>query len=218
MGYSATMAGLVLSPAGLVTMLEMPIIGILLSRGVDPRKMIILGLLIVAAAAYWMSRLNLEVSAGQVIWPRIVQVLGAGMMFVPINTIAYRFIARTETSNASGLFSLIRNEGSSIGVALVTTLLVRHTQVHQYNLVSHINVLNPVAMNVLQQLRSGLGAGDPSNGLGALGVMNQIIQRQAGVLAYLDLFQLFAWATLLVVPLVLFMRKGGATTQALSAH
>jgi hypothetical protein len=73
-------------------------------------------------------------------------------------------------------------------------------------------------MNVLQQLRSGLGAGDPSNGLGALGVMNQIIQRQAGVLAYLDLFQLFAWATLLVVPLVLFMRKGGATTQALSAH
>jgi DHA2 family multidrug resistance protein len=165
-----------------------------------------------------MSRLNLEVSAGRVIWPRIVQVLGAGMMFVPINTIAYRFIARTQTSNASGLFSLIRNEGSSIGVALVTTLLVRHTQVHQYNLVSHINALNPIATDMLQQLRAGLGPSDPTNGAAALGVMNQIVQRQAGVLAYMDLFQMFAWATLLVVPLVFFMRKGAATQEAMAAH
>jgi len=218
MGYSATMAGLVLSPAGLVTMLEMPIIGLLLSRGFDARRMIIVGLLIVAFASFWMSRLNLEVSAGQVIWPRIFQVLGAGMMFVPINTIAYRFIARTQTSNASGLFSLIRNEGSSIGVALVTTLLVRHTQVHQYNLVSHVNALNPIATDMLQQLRAGLGPSDPTNGAAALGVMNQIVQRQAGVLAYMDLFQMFAWATLLVVPLVLFMRKGAATKEAMAAH
>jgi DHA2 family multidrug resistance protein len=214
MGYSATKAGLVLSPAGLVTMLEMPVIGIMLSRGVDARRLIILGLLIVAAAAYWMSKLTLDIAPGNVIWLRTVQVLGAGMMFVPINTIAYRFIPRAQTNNASGLFSLVRNEGSSIGVALVTTLLVRHTQMHQHSLVGHINPLNPIAVNLLDQLRAGLGGDERA----ALRIVYAMVQRQAGILAYLDLFRIFSLATLAVIPLVLFMRRGAASTEAVAAH
>jgi MFS transporter, DHA2 family, multidrug resistance protein len=218
MGYSATKAGLVLSPAGLVTMLEMPIIGILLSRGVDPRKMIALGLLIAAGAAAWMSRLNLQVSQADVIWPRIVQVLGAGMMFVPINTIAYRFIPKTETNNASGLFSLIRNEGSSIGVALVTTLLARHIQIHQAGLVGHINTLNPLAMDMLHQASGAFGPADPTAGRGALSMIYALVQQQAAILSYLDLFRMFAFITVLVVPLVFFMRRPGASKDAMVAH
>jgi DHA2 family multidrug resistance protein len=218
MGYSATKAGLVLSPAGLVTMLEMPLIGWLLSRGVDARKMIALGLFIAAAAAAWMSRLNLQVSEADVIWPRIVQVLGAGMMFVPINTIAYRFIPRTETNNASGLFSLIRNEGSSIGVALVTTLLARHIQFHQVSLAAHINLLNPLAVDMLHQTSSLFGPTDPTGGQGALRMVYSLVQQQAAILSYLDLFQMFAIITVLVIPLVCFMRRPGASKDALSAH
>ncbi|HUB26982.1 MAG TPA: DHA2 family efflux MFS transporter permease subunit, partial [Tepidisphaeraceae bacterium] len=104
MGYTATEAGLVLSPAALVTMLEMPIVGFLLSRRLDPRYMIMVGLAIIATAAYWMSSLNLFIAPSDVIWPRILQVLGAGLMFVPVNTVAYRFIPRDQTNNASGLF------------------------------------------------------------------------------------------------------------------
>jgi DHA2 family multidrug resistance protein len=218
MGYSATKAGLVLSPAGLVTMLEMPIIGVMLSRGFDARKMIAVGLLIAAGAAAWMSRLDLQVSQADVIWPRIVQVLGAGMMFVPINTIAYRFIPKTETNNASGLFSLIRNEGSSIGVALVTTLLVRRTQIHQAGLVGHINMLNPLATDMLHQLGGAFGPDDPTGGRGALSMIYALVQQQAAILSYLDLFRMFAFITLLVVPLVFFMRRPGASNDALSAH
>jgi DHA2 family multidrug resistance protein len=218
MGYSATQAGLVLSPAGLVTMLEMPIIGIMLSRGADARKMIICGLLIAAAAAAWMSRLNLRVSEADVIWPRVVQVLGAGMMFVPINTIAYRFIPRTETNNASGLFSLVRNEAASIGVALVTTLLARRVQMHQVGLIAHINMLNPLAVDLMRQASGLFGPADPTGGRGAVALIYALVQQQAGILAYLDLFQLFAWVTLLVVPLVLFMRRGTMTHDAPAAH
>ena len=167
MGYSATQAGLVLSPAALVTMLEMPMIGIMLSRGADARKMIIVGLLIVAAASLWMSRLDLLVSEGEVIWPRIVQVLGAGLMFVPINAVAYRFIPKTETNNASGLFSLVRNEGASIGVALVSTLLARHLQMHQAHLVGHINLLNPIATGMIHQASGLYGPVDPTGGRAA---------------------------------------------------
>ena len=122
MGYSALNAGLVLSPAGFVTMLEMPLIGLMLSRGVDARKMIIAGLATVGVASMWMSGLNLGVSPGMVISPRNIQTLGAGMMFVPLNMAAYAFIPKDQVNNASGLFSLVRNEGSSIGVAITNTL------------------------------------------------------------------------------------------------
>jgi len=218
MGYSATQAGLVLSPAGLVTMLEMPIIGIMLSRGVDARRMIIVGLLIVAASAAWMSQLSLQVSESQVIWPRIVQVLGAGMMFVPINTVAYRFIPRSETNNASGLFSLIRNEGSSIGVALVSTLLARHVQMHQANLIGHINLLNPLATDMLQQANGVFGPADPTGGRGGLSLVYSLVRQQASILSYLDIFQIFSVLILLVVPLVLFMRKAAVSKDPIVAH
>lgn len=218
MGYSATEAGLVLSPAGLVTMLEMPIIGILLSHGVDARRMIACGLLIAAGSAMWMSRLNLQVSEADVVWPRVVQVLGAGLMFVPINTIAYRFIPKTETNNASGLFSLVRNEGASIGVAIVTTLLARHIQMHQASLIGHVNLLNPMAVDMMHQASGLFGPADPTGGRGAIALLYALVQQQAAILSYMDLFQIFAGVTLLVVPLVLFMRRGVITQEALAAH
>jgi MFS transporter, DHA2 family, multidrug resistance protein len=218
MGYSATAAGWVLSPAGLVAMAEMPIIGILLSRGFDARKMIVIGLLFVAAATYWMSHLNLQVSESQVIWPRIVQVMGAGLMFVPINTVAYRFIPRSQTGNASGLFALIRNEAASIGVATVTTLLQRHTQVHQQSLIAHINLLNPLATDALHRISSVLDPTNASGGAVALRVLYGEIQRQAGVLSYLEMFRMFSLATVMVIPLVMIMRRSTATAGAMAAH
>jgi DHA2 family multidrug resistance protein len=218
MGYSATQAGLVLSPAALVTMLEMPILGILLSRGMDARKLIVLGLLIVSFASIWMSRLDLLVSEADVIWPRIVQVLGAGMMFVPINAVAYRYIPKTETNNASGLFSLVRNEGASIGVAMVSTLLARHTQMHEASLVGRINVLNPVAMNAVHQASGVFGPVDPTGGRGPLAMVYGVVHQQAAILSYMDIFQMFAILILLAVPLVLLMRRGAATAESVAAH
>jgi DHA2 family multidrug resistance protein len=218
MGYSATQAGWVLSPAGLATMAEMPIIGIMLSRGFDARWMIVWGLVFVSGASLWMSHLNLQVSEGQVIWPRVVQVLGAGAMFVPINTVAYRFIPRSQTGNASGLFSLIRNEAASIGVASVTTLLQRHTQVHQYSLIGRINPLNPAAVQVLHQISGAFGPDQGSNARMALQVVYLQLQRQAGALSYLEMFRLFSLASIIVVPIVFLMRKSSVGKEAMVAH
>jgi MFS transporter, DHA2 family, multidrug resistance protein len=210
MGYSATQAGLVLSPAGLVTMLEMPIVGYLLMRGMDARQMIAAGLLVVATASWWMSGLNLNASASQIVWLRIVQVLGAGLMFVPINTIAYRFIPKDQTGNASGLFALVRNEGSGIGVALVTTLLQRHMQVHQHNLASRIDALNPLATEAIRNFSQPFAAAGPDATTGGLRLMYAMVQRQAAILSYLDLFRMFSIAVLMVVPLVFLMRPAKA--------
>jgi DHA2 family multidrug resistance protein len=221
MGYSATQAGLVLSPAGFFTMLEMPIIGILLSRRVDARWLIMAGLAVAAGAAWWMSTLNLEVTPLHVVWPRIVQTLGAGLLWVPINTAAYLYVPRDQTGNASGLFNLIRNEGASIGVATATTLLQRSAQTHQTWLANHVNPLNPLATEALGRL-SALGqsvSGDPVSAQAqALRMLYGTVQRQAEALAYLDLFRLFAVAMLAVIPLVLLMRRSVSSGKAVAAH
>lgn len=206
MGYSATNAGLVLSPAGLVTMLEVPIVGFLLTKRADPRWMIALGLVFVATASFWMSTLNLEVGPGNVIWPRVLQVLGAGMIGVPLSTIIFRYLPREQSGNAASLYALTRNEASSVGVALVTTLLQRGSQEHQVFLASHISQYNPLAMERSSQfgaaLRQGLSIGD--QGWAAL---YATVQKQAAMLAYLDNFRRFGFVTLLIVPLVLLLKR-----------
>ncbi len=219
MGYSATMAGLVMSPAGFFTILEMPIIGILLGRKMDARWLIIAGLLIVATASFWMSTLTLQVAPSQLIWPRIVQTLGAGLLWVPINTAAYLYIPKEQTNNASGLFNLIRNEGSSIGVAIVTTLLQRHAQFHQNWLAGHVTPLHPQATSALQQMSGIGGPGDTVTGMQqGLARLYGLMQHEALTLSYLDMYRLFAFASLLVIPLVLLMRRSVAKGGELAAH
>jgi DHA2 family multidrug resistance protein len=219
MGYSATMAGLVMSPAGIFTILEMPLIGILLGRKVDARWLIITGLLIVSTAAFWMSSLNLEVAPSQVILPRIIQTLGAGLLWVPINTAAYLYIAKEQTNNASGLFNLIRNEGSSFGVAIVSMLVQRFSQFHQNRLIEHVTPLNPLATRAWQQMSLVGSSGNPmTTSQQGLARMYELIQTQAQILSYLDIFRLFAMASLAVIPLVLLMRRSVAKGGAAAAH
>ncbi len=221
MGYSALNAGLVLSPAGFVTMLEMPVIGILLSRGVDARKLIVAGLLTTGVASLWMSGLNLGVSPGMVVSPRNFQTLGAGLMFVPLNLVAYAFLPKDQTNNASGLFSLVRNEGSSIGVALTNTLLLRRTQFHQFRLTEHINTLNPATSRWLTGVSGAMQArsGDPALAhRRGLGILYQVVQQQSAATSYLEMFWLFAMLSFAVIPLALLMKRSTSDGGSLAVH
>ena len=221
MGYSATHAGLVLSPAGLVTMLEMPIVGLLLAKGVDARWLIMAGLATVAASAFWLTGLNLEVAPNDVVWPRCVQVLGAGLMMVPINTAAYMFLPKEQTNNASGLFALIRNEGSSIGVAVSTTLLQQRTQFHQHRLVEGLHSLNPVSNGWLTSITSvyrKAGSDPAAAHLQGLRSLYGMVQRQAAAMSFLDVFWLFGMLSLAVVPLVFLMRRSVGGADMTAAH
>ena len=221
MNYSALNAGLVLSPAGFVTMLEMPVIGILLSRGVDARRMIVGGLLTVGVASMWMSGLNLGVSPGMVISPRNIQTLGAGLMFVPLNLTAFAFIPKEQTNNASGLFSLVRNEGSSIGVAITNTLLQRRTQFHQNRLIEHLHPLNPATSGWLTHISGAFGShvSDPTMARRqGLGLLYRIVQQQAAALSYLDMFWLFSMLSFATIPLVFLMKRSASSGEHVAVH
>lgn len=207
MGYDATTAGLAVSPAGLVTMLEVPLVGWLMSRGSDARRLIAMGIVTMTAGTYWCSLLNLSVGEHSMVLPRIVQVMGLGMTTVPLSTIMFRFLPADQSSNAAGIYALVRNEGGSIGIALSSTFLQRTTQQHQTYLASNISATNPLAMQAVQAAGAAVGGDVTDRHYAGLAMVYHQVQQQASLLAYMDQFRLFAYVLACLLPLVLLLKR-----------
>ncbi len=213
-GYDAYKAGLILSPGGVVTMIGMPIAGYLLGRRVDARWLIIGGLLGLGCATWWMSQLNLQVAPETLVLRRCAQVAGMAFIFVPINTAAYLYIPEEQHANATALFNVVRNEGASLGIALVSTLVARRSQFHHNRLGEHFqNDWDQLAW-VLQTAGHDAGTARQM----ALGQLYARLQQQALSLAYFDLFWLFALMAFAVIPLVLLMRRSVSEKGAAARH
>jgi DHA2 family multidrug resistance protein len=208
MGYSATTAGFAVSPAGLVTMVEVPIIGWALSKGYDARRMIAAGIATIALGTWWLSLGSLEMGEMSLVLPRVVQVMGVGMTTVPLSTIMFRFLPADQTSNASGIYALVRNEGGSIGIAISSTFLQRATQTHQSYLGARLSASSPAAMHAIQSLGASSSQGDLADQTRAgLTLLYAQVQRQASLLAYMDQYRMFAYLLVVMLPIVLFLKR-----------
>jgi DHA2 family multidrug resistance protein len=212
-GYDALNAGLVMSPAGLFAILLMPVIAFLLGRGKDARWIILSGLLVMGAGNYWMSQMNLSISPGFVVLPRVLTVMGLSMCFAPLNVAAYLYTPKMLRGAAVGLLSLLRTEGGSVGTSLAQTLHERLVQFHSLRLGEYLDPFNPAVHSFLHQAQTlFLGqTGDPAlskqmawQGLAVLR------SQQASSLAYFDCFWVFAVIVLALVPLVFFMKRSVA--------
>jgi DHA2 family multidrug resistance protein len=199
-GYDALSAGLVMSPAGLFALLAMPAIGILLGRGTDARWLLAAGLLVMAAGNYWMSQMNLDISPGQVVWPRVLTVLGLSMCFAPANVAAYLYTPLELRGAAVGLLSLLRNEGGSVGTSMAQTLQERRDQFHTMRLGEYLDPFNPAVNSFVEQAQTQLNMGDPA-ALQQLAwqAIENLRQQQAAALAYFDCFWIFAVVTVALV-------------------
>jgi MFS transporter, DHA2 family, multidrug resistance protein len=210
-GYNALNAGLVMSPAGIFAVLAMPIVGRLLGRGMDARWMIAAGLLTMAAGNYWMSQMNLDISPGQVVWPRVVLVLGLSICFAPANVAAYLYTPLAWRGAAIGLLSLLRNEGGSVGTSMAQTVQERRLQFHSLRLGEYLDPLNAAVHSFLAQARALFQTGDPAlSQQQAWQALENLRQQQASALAYFDIFWLLALVMLALVPVVLLMRRSVA--------
>jgi DHA2 family multidrug resistance protein len=208
MGYTAVWAGLVLGPGGLASLMFMPVAGALMKKGGSPKAILAAGLAIMAFALYLMSNFDLQASFTSIAWPRIVQGFGLGLFFVPLASSAYVNIPKEKMGNASGVFNLLRNLGGSFGVAVSATLLAQRSQLHQSFLVENVTPFNPAlrayAARIPRVLPGGeRGAADSPVVLA--GIYREVL-RQANMLAFNDVFWLFAWLTVFMIPLTLFMR------------
>lgn len=208
-GYTATQSGLAMSPGGLVIMMMMPIVGALLSR-MEPRRLVVFGLITAAAGLFLMSGFNLQIAFRNAVIARSVQSLGLAFLFVPINTVAFYFIARQKLSYATGIINLARNIGGSAGIATITTLVARQQQFHQQILVSHLTPLDSVYQSALNAtssmlVQSGISPADALSK--AQGMIYGALQRQATMLAFIDTFRVLGIAFLCMIPLVFLMKK-----------
>jgi len=212
-GYDALSAGLVMSPAGFFAVLVMPFVGLTLGRGTDARWLIAAGLLIMAAGNYWMSQMNLDISPGQVVWPRVILIIGLSMCFAPVNVAAYLYTPPLLRGAAVGLLSLLRNEGGSVGTSMAQTIQERRDQFHILRLGESLDSFNAAVVSFLDQARGVFlqQTGDPSAAQQlAWQALENLRQQQASSLAYFDVFLILAVVTLVLAPLVLLMKRSVA--------
>jgi MFS transporter, DHA2 family, multidrug resistance protein len=213
MGYTATLAGLVLAPGGVANLVALPIVGRFLHR-YNPKVFVMVGILLTAYSTLLMAGFTLGVDFATVLWPRIFMGVGMGMLFIPLTTLTIASIKKEDMGNATALYNLIRNLGGSIGIAIVTTVVSRRSQFHQSRLIEQLTPYDSMyalraqqGANLLQQ--KGI---DPSSANhGGLGIMYENMIRQAAMLSFADAFYLLTWMMIILIPLVLFMKNTGET-------
>ena len=209
MGYTAMLSGLVLSPGAVITMFTMPLVGWLLGR-YEARWLVVLGLVILSIGMSQLAQIDLTVSFWTLVLIWCISRGGLGFLFVPINVMAFYFVPREKTNNATGLINLARNIGGSMGISLVTTLVARRTQVHQNILVSHMTPYDHTYQSMLngtsRMLQSG-GASATQALSQANGLLYGEMLRQAAMLSYIDVFWWLAATCLVMIPLMFLMKK-----------
>ncbi len=210
MRYDATNAGLVLSPAGFFSMIMMILSALILRLRVDARWLIGIGGGIMALGSYWLVLLNLQAGPLELVWPRVVQMAGAGLIFAPLAAASVLYLPKTEMNNASGLFNMLRNEGSSIGIGLSTAVLQRRLQLHSFRLTESLQPLSTATASALETTGRFFTqvTGDPALGqLMGLRAIRLVRDQQAYAQAFLDCFWVFTLIALAIVPLTFLMKR-----------
>jgi DHA2 family multidrug resistance protein len=208
MSYDAWTSGLVLAPSGIGQALMLILVGRLVTR-VDQRLLLAFGVLMNGLATYLMSYVTLSTDFWALAWPRLIQGIGMGCIFVPLQTLALATISVAQLPNATAAFSVVRNVGGSMGVAVATTLLTRRAQVHQNALVAHVDVWDPETATRLGNWTQHFwrqGADTFTAGRQALGMLYRDAIGQAQVMAFIDDFRLLAVLYASLIVLIPFMQ------------
>ncbi|MCE5194152.1 MAG: DHA2 family efflux MFS transporter permease subunit [Nitrospiraceae bacterium] len=209
MGYNATLAGLVLGPGGIATLVAMPVAGKLVTK-MNPKLLLASGIGIAAYSTYLMSNFNLMADFDTIIWPRVVLGVGMGFLFIPLTTLTMSEIKKEEMANATGIFNLLRNLGGSFGVAFVTTMVARRSQFHQVRLVEHLTPFDAnyqILSSQTSQMLQSKGLDAASSQQGGLAVIYNQMLKQASMLSFNDAFHLLSVLLLFTVPLVFIIRR-----------
>ena len=200
MGYPVLTAGLILGPRGIGTMVAMMIVGRLLGR-IDPRIFLLLGLGLSSFSLYEMTWYTPDVSARALLLNGVIQGFGLGFLFTPLSTITFATLPAHLRTQATALFSLLRNLGSSIGVSVVMFMLARNMQIMHAELVHNASPLNPALhafpASQIWNLKT----------LAGRAALNMEITRQAEIIAYMNDYKLLAILALAAAPLVLLLGK-----------
>ena len=208
-GYTAELAGLVLSPGGLVVMVTMPIVGRLSSR-VQARWLAATGFLIAGLALWHMTRLDLQADFNTYMLRLRLPTYRCCLHVHSINTLAYLDVPPGKNNQISSMINLFRNLGASVGISMVATLTQRRAQIHQDTFSMHVNTYSPALREQLSGLtndlfHAGMSTADASHQ--ALGRMYLTVQTQASTEAYLDTLKILAIICLCLLPIFPLLKR-----------
>jgi DHA2 family multidrug resistance protein len=209
MGYPALDSGLAVSPRGIGSLASVIVVGVLMNY-VDSRILLACGFAFVAYSAFLLGQINLGISMASVVVPNLINGFAGGFIFVPLTVMTMSHLRKQEIGNAAGIYNLMRNIGGSIGIACVTTLLVRGSQAHQNYLGANVTASTPALRGSLAGLQAKFVLGGASADTAhqkAIGMLYRSVQQQASLLAYADNFRLLAFLALLCIPLVVFFHR-----------
>jgi DHA2 family multidrug resistance protein len=208
LNYTALLAGLVLSPGGIVTLFLMPVVGYLVGV-VQPKYLIMVGACIVAFSMWYLTGLTGDITFGYAALSRIFLAAGLPFLFLPVTTACYDGVPPDKTNQASALINVARNIGGSMGVALAQSMLAQRQQFHQSRLIEH---MAPSDIGYQQTIDSmtryfqaqGSNASDAASQ--AIAWVGQTLQQQVDLLAYIDVFWLLAIIGVIMIPLALIIK------------
>jgi DHA2 family multidrug resistance protein len=204
LGYPVATTGIVTAPTGIGTMIAMLFVGRLVGK-VDLRVILAIGFALTAAALWWMSHYSLDLAESDIVWPGLIQGVGVGLVFVPLSTATFATLAPAMRAQGTAIYSLIRNIGSSIGISLVQTMLVRNTEVAHASIVERVTAISPAWQN--PAIARAYDVSHPA-GVAAL---DGAIGMQAAMLGYIDDFWLMLGLTVVVMPLILLIKPPSPT-------
>lgn len=195
--YPVVTIGLVTAPRGVGTLLAMVLVGRLIGK-VDARWLMLGGLLATAWSLWIMTGFSLQMDDRLIIWSGVIQGFGMGFVWVPLTNIAFGTLAPQLRNEGTSLFNLLRNIGSSIGIAMVMALLTRNTQEMHSQLAEHVTLYDFATRN------HPLFDAASVDGLRAI---DGLVTRQASMIAYNNDFLLLFVLTLAMLPLVFLLRS-----------
>src|SRR5215469_8137339 len=205
--YPVSLAGLVMAPSGIGTMVAMLLVGHFVGR-VDTRLLVGTGFAITAFSLWQMTQYNLDMTWSSIVWPGVIQGIGMGLVFVPLSAATFATLSPEMRADGTAIYSLMRNIGSAVGIALVQVLLVRNTAIVHAGLVANVSAANPDTHH--GPLASAFDFGQ----LASVAALDSMVTRQAAMIGYLDNFRLMFWATVIAIPLLLLIRKPAAAVPA----
>jgi DHA2 family multidrug resistance protein len=204
MGFSAMGTGLALLPGAIATAISMPIAG-RLGKWMDARLSIALGLIIFAIGCWMVGGLNQHASFEDTLWPRAIQGFALGFMFVPLTTATLGEISRAKMSGATGVYTLVRQLGGSLGIAILQLYETRRQDSAYAQLASGITMANQNVANMLHGL---------ANQSGMLANIFSMVMLNAETVAYNDVFRLCAIVFIVSVPSVFLLRSSKPSADA----
>ncbi len=197
LGYTAFTAGLVVGPRGIGSFIGSPVIGFLGSR-FDNRKLMCAGFLVFAICSFIFGTVNLDIGPYTLLIPIMVTGFALAFVFVPMSTLMMVTISNKDMGAATGLANMLRNIGGSIGIAMATTALIRRADFHQARLSANLSPSAAVLQQKSAMIAVYLGhrIGTAGARPGSFGLIYGLMQQQAALLAYVDVFR---WTAILAL-------------------